>query len=192
MSMPEEYDFIEQVNGEPYLEVQSSGEYISLDAVITEYDEKGKTPLEVAEFFHMGVEDVENGIVYWREQSNVFNESQDSGDTVNNQSQELEPLNVARNAFLEYMGEQGFEGVHLDTSPQENYFNQSSEEVHLNWEMNESDVAIYAGLEEEENRGLVSFSVDDKEGETIVINEGMKDWIKEMYSNVVFETRNIS
>jgi|GEM_PF-1853234 len=192
--MPEEYEFIEVYDDELYLEIQGRDQYLSLDALISEYVEGEMTPMELAETFHVTVEDVENGIMYWREHGEILDNPTVSSESVQTQeSGALDPMDIVGNAFLDLMSKKGFEDTYIENSPEENYFDRSSEEKHLVWETGENTITIYAGLSEEENRGLVSFSVEDREGEILIIEEkDMGDWIREMYDNAVLETKNLS
>ena len=212
--MSEDYEFIEQVDGQPYLEVADSDEYVALDAVFDRYTEDFDI-VETARFFSMTHEDVRNGITYWRENPEALGntesdtsqskylEKNDDQDLTQDEPKTVEPLGAATNVFLRLMTDYSLDNSRINNSPRENYFGEISiDEVHFEWEQDGHEVSVYAGVDRQEDEGFVSFSVDGDEGETVVVNGGdqglvtgsegdFKDRLTQMYNNAVLETRNL-
>lgn len=217
--MSEEYDFIEHVDGQPFLEVSDSDEYVALDAVFERYS-RDFDIVDTARFFSMTPEDVRNGITYWRDNPEAFDQLQSDSDqpkyieeseleeastqsqSTPDASQTVDPLGTATNIFLGLMTDHRLENPRLNNSPRENYFVEASDEVHLEWELEGHDLSVYAGVDRQEGQGFVSFSVDQNNGETVVINEDdqrivnasegdFEDRLTQMYNNAVLATRNL-
>ena len=188
--MSEDYEFIEQVDGQPYLEVADSDEYVALDAVFDRYTEDFDI-VDTARFFSMTPEDVRNGITYWRDNPEAFdelrntsdqpeyveaselekNETKERSQSTSNRPQTVDPLGTATNVFLGLMTDHRLENSRINNSPRESYFGKASiDEVHFEWEQDGHDVSVYAGVDRKENEGFVSFSINGDEGETVVIN----------------------
>ena len=71
----------------------------------------------------------------------------------------------------------------------ESYVAENLEEVHVEWEMNESELGVYIGWSEDLglDMGFVSYSVDDEKGKVLRVDtEEFGARAEEMYRNAVF------
>ncbi len=202
--MPDEYDFIVEHGGRPFLEAGDTGEYVALEAVFREYSDVDNSAEDVAELFQISEKDVINGITYWTNNPDVYAELSGSvNDDCGGEDEDLEkkedivtPLVAARNGFAEIMTyeDSNISKQNIDDFPNESFFiNNVKAETHLYWSRNGSELAVYAGWDVDEGleTGYVSFSVDAEEGPVLQVDsDEMEERVQEMYRNAVFKSRS--
>lgn len=195
--MTEQYDFIHEVNGEPYLEISASGEYVALEAVHDVYDQSLDLQ-DTAEAFMIDPEDVANALKYWVNNPEVRQEfgsdekqSSETGDNALDDFDlsEMTKIERAKNVFTKMLYSLDLGSPDLEKMPEESFFGKrSSYEIQFDYEIHGSDVSLYAGLETDGDRGLISFAVDGEEGEELVVeDEAFENAIKDVNNIAVFE-----
>lgn len=106
-------------------------------------------------------------------------------------SDPVNPLQAAGNAFLELRERQGT-GISehsIDDMPDDSVLGDELVETHVSWEMNGSELEVYAGWNGDKGleTGFVSYAVDGERGEVLEVERSeMEDMVQEMYRNAVF------
>lgn len=212
-------DFLSE-RGENTLLEAANGREVSLTRLFEHYEVRSLEASEVADLVGVEESDVRKGISYWRKNSEVYTELENSiqnfssRDVINNAAEHFQrvepeeyssgsksssskaerPLEAAEKALSELIERTGtgLAPENLEEDPNEKYLALGTEEIHMEWERNGRDLAVYAGWNENigPETAFTDFSVDGEQGKTLYVDtDEVEGAVKEMYRNAVFGSK---
>lgn len=209
-------DFLSERNGNRVLEADNRE--VSLMRVFEHYEVRSLDADEVSDLLGLEESDVRKGISYWRSDKDVYSELEDrvenfsrrdlienaadyvqerEGSDNRRESEDLSqegvdsPLEAAESAFSEIIERPGtaLTPEDIEDDPDEKYLATNADEMHIEWERNDTELAVYTGWSKDvgPETGFTAFSVGGDQGKTLYVDrDEMKETVQEMYRNAVF------